>query len=121
MTRQQIILLILSDANTRERAEHHLRQQGFGVFATGETPIALDWLKRHTPDLVVCDLLLPGTRTAITHVLRHKGEARLPRMIGLVREGLPVSERLRELFGYDDVVSDRMPVAVLTKRLLTGP
>lgn len=118
IARAESVLLIVRDPAVRHRTREHLRDQGFAVFATGETPVALEWLGRHRPATIISDCLLPGTRTAIPHMLRRRGHGSCPRLVGLVSAPLTPGERLRDLLGFDELVAVGTPVAVLTRRLL---
>jgi CheY-like chemotaxis protein len=118
MRSRRTVLLIMNDLQRRCTLREHLVSQGFSVFATGSTPAALNWLERHAASIVVADCLLPGTRVAIPHFLKRRALPVVPRTVGIVHAPLTMSERLRELLGYDELVPGGTPVALLTKRLL---
>ena len=115
------MLLVTADAKARCRTRDHLLEQGFTVFATGDARTALSWLLRHAADIVVSDCLLPGTRMAIPHVLRRRGRAACPKLIGIVTEPLTADDELRRALGFDELVAASTPVVALARKLLELP
>lgn len=115
------VLLALANADVRCALRQRLAAQGFRVFATGDARVALEWTGRKTADIVVADVLLPGTRIAIPHVLRRRGRDRCPALVGLVNGQAHVDEALRAALGYDLLFSEDVPLAVLTRTLLELP
>jgi DNA-binding response OmpR family regulator len=116
---RRTVLIAVARADIRWSLREQLSAQGFAVFATGDAQVALNWVARRTPDLVISDVLLPGTRTAIPHVLRRRSRSHLPcpRLIGLT-EDITSAAELGRLLGYDVVLRDRTPAVVITKRAL---
>ncbi|HEY3365215.1 MAG TPA: response regulator transcription factor [Symbiobacteriaceae bacterium] len=54
------ILVVDDDPKIVKAVGEALRQEGFGVFTAADGPAALDHCRKHTPDLVVLDVMLPG-------------------------------------------------------------
>jgi DNA-binding response OmpR family regulator len=54
------ILVVDDAANIVELLRLYLEQAGFEVIAAGDGPTALELHRRHRPDLVVLDVMLPG-------------------------------------------------------------
>jgi CheY-like chemotaxis protein len=109
-------LLAVADAEYRWGLREHMARQGFTVYATGEGSAALDWLTRRTFDVVVADVLLPGTRIAVPHIVRRRGRTACPKLIAVCDDSLPC-DAVQSVFGYDLVVPVRTPVVVLTKAI----
>jgi CheY-like chemotaxis protein len=116
---RRTVLIAVARADIRWSLREQLSAQGFAVFATGDAQVALTWVARRTADLVISDVLLPGTRTAIPHVLRRRSRSHLrcPKLIGLTEDMTSAAE-LGQLLGYDVVLRDRTPAAVVTKQAL---
>src|SRR4051812_48037228 len=55
------VLVVDDEPMVREVVARYLRLDGFGVQEAADGPAALDWLSSHRPDLVVLDIMLPGT------------------------------------------------------------
>lgn len=119
MNQSMSVLVVIGELERRCRIRDHLSRQGLNVYSTGSAQTALDWLARHRADAIVADCLLPGTRIAMPHVLQRAQRERAL-LVGLVAEPLTVSERLRELLGYDELLPSATPAAVLTRRVLQG-
>jgi DNA-binding response OmpR family regulator len=116
---RRTVLIAVARADIRWSLREQLAAQGFAVFATGDAQVALNWVARRTPDLIISDVLLPGTRTAIPHVVRRRSRSHLPcpRLIGLTEDVTSAAE-LGRLLGYDVVLRDRTPAVVITKKAL---
>lgn len=54
------LLLIEDEPDMRESLAAALRLEGFDVYAVAEGSAGLDLARRHRPDLVICDIQLPG-------------------------------------------------------------
>ena len=111
------VLLVAADGERRHRWRLQLSDQGYAVFATGDTSVALSWLARHGPQLVIADYLLPGTRIAIPHVLKHRGQRGIA-TIGVVADESLLTDRTRQLLGYDALLTASTPAALVSKRAL---
>ena len=81
------ILLIDDEKDLIELVRYNLEKEGFDVIAASDGQAGLDVVRRHRPDLVVLDLMMPGL------------------------DGLQVCQRLR-----GDPRSGRIPVIMLTAR-----
>jgi CheY-like chemotaxis protein len=116
---RRTVLIAVGRADIRWSLREQLTAQGFAVFATGDAQVALALVARRTPDLVISDVLLPGTQTAIPHVLKRRARSHLPcpRLIGLTAD-ITSSEELGRLLGYDVILLDRTPAVVVTKTAL---
>jgi CheY-like chemotaxis protein len=117
-----VLLLALAHSGTRWALREHLSQQGFVVHPVGDGRAALEWLERRSADVVISDLLLPGTRIAVPHVLRRRWRASCPKLIGLTG-GAESCDELQRALSFDLVLRSGTPTAVLTKavhRLLAG-
>jgi DNA-binding response OmpR family regulator len=55
------VLVVDDEPMVREVVARYLRLDGFGVHEAADGLTALDWLSSQRPDLVVLDIMLPGT------------------------------------------------------------
>ena len=55
------ILIVEDEADIRELLRYNLEREGFQVFECGSADDAKKFLTRRLPDLVILDLMLPGT------------------------------------------------------------
>lgn len=56
----QQILVVEDEADIRELLRFNLEREGFSVLEAADGPQALDMARRHTPALVLLDVMLPG-------------------------------------------------------------
>jgi len=54
------VLVVDDEQRLRELVRDYLARDGFSVLTAGDGLAALDLARRHTPDVVVLDLMLPG-------------------------------------------------------------
>jgi DNA-binding response OmpR family regulator len=98
------------------RSDRRLRDQGFRVQGLGDARTALAWLARARADVVIADVLLPGSRIAVPHLVRRRHSATCPILIGLADEGSDCAA-LAQVLGFDAVVPRSTPMAVLHRRV----
>ncbi|MCU0309776.1 MAG: response regulator transcription factor [Acidimicrobiales bacterium] len=55
------VLVVDDEPTVRDVVAEYLRREGYEVHALGDGSAATDWLAVNTPDLVVLDVMLPGT------------------------------------------------------------
>jgi hypothetical protein len=109
------MLLAVANSGIRWKLCERFREQGFAVYATGDARVALDWVATRPLDVVVADLLLPGTHIALPHVVRRRGrQFGCPKLIGLAAPDA-CGDDVRTALGYDLVVETGTPAAVLTR------
>lgn len=94
------ILLLVSDSLVRSVMQEALEREGYVVFSAGDLGVAVDFLKRSTPDLLI-------TRTYISSMPGHVAAKYLrnsnPHMRVLMVGGILDDDRLRyrdELEGF---------------------
>ena len=95
----QQILVVEDEADIRELLRFNLEREGFSVLEAADGPQALDMARRHTPALVLLDVMLPGldgfevcrrlgAQTETAHIpilmLTARGEE-MDRVVGLSR------------------------------------
>jgi DNA-binding response OmpR family regulator len=70
-----VVLVVEDEPSIREVVALYLRRAGYEVHTAEDGDRALQWLGQVTPDLVVLDLMLPGTDGfEITRILRGQGD-----------------------------------------------
>lgn len=96
------ILIVEDEPSLREVVSLYLRRAGYRVATASDGRLALDWLERETPDLVVLDLMLPHVDGfEITRRLRARGDTPIIMLTARREE----SERIAGLeLGADDYV-----------------
>ena len=57
----ETILVVEDDADIRELLRYNMTREGYSVAECASAEEAQDWLKRKLPDLILLDLMLPGT------------------------------------------------------------
>jgi CheY-like chemotaxis protein len=104
-------LLLLVDGNLIERTglAAILERAGYAVLPAASTIQGLELLARHTPDLILLDLLLPGGASG--DFLRVKAERpdNIP-VVGLLRDAVPVP-RLPAGVRVDDTLTKPLRAA----------
>jgi len=67
------VLVVDDEPTVRDVVAEYLRREGYQVHTIGDGSAANDWLAENTPDLVVLDVMLPGTDglTVLKHLRRH--------------------------------------------------
>ena len=67
------VLVVDDEPTVRDVVAEYLRREGYQVHALGDGTAANDWLAANTPDLVVLDVMLPGTDglTVLKQLRRH--------------------------------------------------
>ena len=69
------VLVVDDEPMVREVVSAYLNRDGFAVTTAEDGPTALAHLDRHTPDLIVLDVMLPGTDgLAVLNAVRNKGD-----------------------------------------------
>lgn len=57
----ETILLVEDDADIRELIRYNLSREGYKVVECASGEQAIEWMRRSLPDLILLDLMLPGT------------------------------------------------------------
>jgi two-component system alkaline phosphatase synthesis response regulator PhoP len=99
------VLIVEDDADIRELIRYNLVQEGFIVEEAADGAQALEKVKRRVPDLMVLDLMLPGTPgLQVCRQMRAEREtAHLPILI-VTAKGTEVDKVLGLEMGADDYV-----------------
>jgi len=106
------LLVVDDDWETRELLSGYLGKQGFEV-ATVENGRAMDaWLARHTTDLVILDLMLPG-EDGLSIARRLGSEHKLPIVMISAR-----GEELDRIVGLEVGADDYLPKPFNPRELL---
>ncbi len=62
MTKQYTICIIDDEMTLREVVRRYLEHEGFRVLEAENGPQGLQMLREHSVDLILLDIMLPGTR-----------------------------------------------------------
>lgn len=100
------ILVVDDDAKIVRLVRTYLERDGLMVVTASDGPGALDAIERHTPALVVLDLMLPGLdgRAVIRAVRRDDDAGRTPILVLSAR-----SSTLDRIAGLEDGADDYLP------------
>src|SRR5262245_16592051 len=55
------VVLIEDDGDVRDLVHDILSDAGYQVVSTGEPERAVELVRQETPDLILCDIVMPGT------------------------------------------------------------
>lgn len=113
----QRILLMIGNPKVRSSFRAYLAEQRLLVYATDVHARGIRWGEAMQPDLIVSDLLLPGTRIAAPHLFRRRGSVWRPIIVGLT-SSQDADEALRQALSYDLLLPEPIPAAVFTKQVL---
>jgi len=58
--KKEIILIVDDDLRLQQLLIKYLGDQGYATFAVGDGEAMQSWLEKHSPDLIILDLMLPG-------------------------------------------------------------
>ena len=99
------VLIVEDDADIRELIRYNLAQEGFIVEEAADGAQALEKVKRRVPDLMVLDLMLPGTPglQVCRQMRAERDTAHLPILI-VTAKGTEVDKVLGLEMGADDYV-----------------
>ena len=76
---KQRVLVVDDEEDIQELVRYNLEKEGYGAICAGSGEEALAEVKKHEPDLVVLDLMLPGI-DGFEVCRRLKGEAKTARI-----------------------------------------
>ena len=112
------VLLVEDDADLRGLVTNSLRAQGFRVDAVGDIPAMDRALARANPDVLLLDIMLPGSEDGLAACrrLRTGPHAALPILL-LTARGEEVDRVLGLEFGADDYVTKPFSVRELAARI----
>ncbi|MFB9465284.1 response regulator transcription factor [Streptomyces cinereospinus] len=117
MNSPDTVLVVDDDAGIRELMASALRFAGFEVHLASDVPQALDHLSRHTPDVIVLDVGLPGGGDGfdVLQLIRSRGNT-VPVLFLTSRDA--IEDRVRGLrLGGDDYVTKPFSVVEVGARL----
>ncbi len=99
------ILVVEDEPDIAEVLEFNLEKAGFGVEIERRGDAALESIRRHSPDLIVLDLMLPGLDgLEVTRLLkRDPATARIP-LVMLTAKGEEVDRIVGLELGADDYI-----------------
>ena len=111
------MLVVDDEPMVREVVATYLRRDGLRVEEAADGPSALAWLADHRPDLVVLDIMLPGT-DGLTILRRLRAEGQIP--VILLTARTEEADRVLGLeLGADDYVVKPFSPRELAARVRT--
>lgn len=114
--------VVVAEDNTlvRDLLVTFLNASGARVFAAGDGPTALTFVRDNSPDVLLVDIALPGLDgIAVTNELRRTQSAPL-RIIGLSAHAGPLEESRARAAGMDEFFSKPVSLARLGETLVQG-
>lgn len=126
MTNNKKILIVDDEASVRQLVSSYLKKEGYQVSEASDGDAAIDKARREHPDLVVLDLMLPGTGgLEVCRVLRAESDvfvlmltARTEETDKLVGLGLGADDYLTKPFSPRELVAR---VKAILRRAGAGP
>ena len=97
------VLVVDDDASLRELLADYLQREGFRVSAVGDGEALFEWLARASADLVILDLMLPGT-DGLTVARRLRQRTEVP-IIMLSARGEEIDRIIGLEVGADDYLA----------------
>ncbi len=107
-----VLLIVDDDIDLQQLLVQYLREQGFQAEAVGNGSAMDDWLNRHSADLVILDLMLPG-EDGLSLARRLRKERDIP-IIMLSARG----EELDRIIGLEVGADDYLPKPFNPRELL---
>jgi DNA-binding response OmpR family regulator len=115
MTKNTYILVVDDEKTIREVVRRYLEQEGYSVKEAEDGYMALDFIGKHPPSLIVLDLMLPGMDGM--SLTKHIRENHSIPIIMLTSKGEPV-DRIRGLdLGADDYITKPFSPQELVSRV----
>ena len=111
------MLVVDDEPMVREVVATYLQRDGLQVHEAGDGPAAEEWLRTHRPDLVVLDIMLPGT-DGLTILRRLRDQGEVP-VILLTARAEEVDRVLGLELGADDYVVKPFSPRELAARVRT--
>jgi DNA-binding response OmpR family regulator len=100
------ILVVDDDAKIVRLVRTYLEREGYAVVTAGDGPAALDAIERHSPALVVLDLMLPELDgRAVIRAVRRDDEAAATPILILSARG----STIERIAGLEDGADDYLP------------
>ena len=111
------VLVVDDESIVRDVVVKYLRREGFRTLEAGDGETALELVEREHPDLVVLDLMLPGT-DGLTVCRRIRARSELP-VIMLTARGEEADRLVGLELGADDYVAKPFSPRELAARVKT--
>jgi two-component system phosphate regulon response regulator OmpR len=102
--RSDTLLLVDDDARIRDLLRRYLSQEGFEVFVAEDSKSMTKVLQRHTIDLIILDLMLPG-EDGLSICKRMRGNNDRTPVIMLTAKGQEVDRIVGLELGADDYIA----------------
>ncbi len=114
------ILIIEDDDQTRENLQIILEMEGFDVRTASDGPSGLETVRRQHPDLVLCDVTMPGLDGhGVLHELRAHPETRGIPFVFLTARSERADQRAGMNLGADDYLCKPIDAADLLSTIRT--
>lgn len=100
------VLVVEDEETVQETLAYNLEQEGYQVLTAGDGELALQLIRRHHPDLIVLDIMLPALDgLAVTRLVRKDPEVANTPIIMLTARGTQGDKMVGLDSGADDYVT----------------
>jgi two-component system alkaline phosphatase synthesis response regulator PhoP len=118
MNTEQKILLVDDEPDILEFLSYNLKKEGFVVFTSENGKDALELAKKHSPDLIILDVMMPGMDGMETcHQIRETPQLKNVLIAFLTARGEDYSQISGFEAGADDYISKPVKPRVLISRI----
>lgn len=116
-----LVLVIEDDPDSALGLAELLEMDGFRVLVAHDAETGLERARAEGPDLVLCDIVLPGGRDGyeVARALRETPECGGTRLVALTGRGRPEDRRRALEAGFDDHIAKPFDPGRLGARLRT--
>src|SRR6202012_4363477 len=99
-------LVIDDEKDLIELVRYNLEKEGFDIIAAGDGPSGMEVIRKHRPDLVVLDLMMPGMDgLAVCQQLRSDARVGRVPIIMLTAKATEADRIVGLEFGADDYIT----------------
>jgi len=112
------ILLVDDDPDIREFMSYNLRKESYDVYLAENGAVAIEKAKKHMPDLIILDVMMPGMDgIQVCEALRKDNQTKKVLICFLTARGEDYSQIAGFDAGADDYVSKPVQPAVFLKKI----
>ena len=118
MVSKQSILVVDDEQDLRDLIEYNLEKEGFHVLKAGEGPGGINMIRRHDPDLVLLDIMMPDmSGLEVAKLVREDEKIKhVPIIFLTAREDEETEVRGLDI-GADDYIAKPISITKLISRI----